>query len=217
MYQIDNTKSTSRNADIDAPGICAACGKKAYDVFTKYHVNSSGLKRCTGCYSVRYCGIACQKSHRKQHKKSCAETADKRRAFNDELLKMKLCCDVTPLPPRPDCDLCMHVMPLSVKGSKYFSCCGKIACQACFCRSTFDWLNPEFSFMNFCLNESSEKTCPFCRSHDDVVPIGEKDLATRERSLELRAEKGESRALLELAWIHKDGTSASAINEFTKR
>lgn len=43
--------------------VCASCGKKA-DSTTK-------LKKCTGCYLVQYCGVACQKSAWRSHKKEC--------------------------------------------------------------------------------------------------------------------------------------------------
>lgn len=39
---------------------CANCGR-----------SNSSLKRCTGCMSVSYCDITCQKAHRKEHKSFC--------------------------------------------------------------------------------------------------------------------------------------------------
>ena len=42
---------------------CANCGKHGSDAVK--------LKHCTACRLVRYCGVDCQKAHRKQHKKAC--------------------------------------------------------------------------------------------------------------------------------------------------
>ena len=39
---------------------CATCGK-----------DGIGLKGCSGCKSVRYCNVSCQKSHWNMHKKAC--------------------------------------------------------------------------------------------------------------------------------------------------
>ncbi|EJK77767.1 hypothetical protein THAOC_00381, partial [Thalassiosira oceanica] len=50
--------------------VCANCGK-----------GSSGgeggvkLKDCTACRLVKYCGVDCQRAHRKQHKKACKQRA----------------------------------------------------------------------------------------------------------------------------------------------
>ena len=77
-------------------------------------------------------------------------------------------------------------------------------------------LNSELTLMTAVFNPDkiiSEQSCPFCRSPLDMLPITKKQLVIRERSLESRAEKGESRALLELAWIHEKGKSASALDK----
>jgi hypothetical protein len=42
---------------------CASCGKA-----------SDALKTCTGCRSVKYCNVQCQKIHRKFHKEICKQT-----------------------------------------------------------------------------------------------------------------------------------------------
>ena len=44
-------------------GSCANCGKHGDDTVK--------LKDCTACRLVKYCGVDCQKAHRKQHKKAC--------------------------------------------------------------------------------------------------------------------------------------------------
>lgn len=225
MFRIDNTKASSKNADGDAPEKCAACGKSAFDLQRGKTGEESRarLKCCTACFSVRYCGVPCQKKHRKQHRKKCEENAKNRRAFNDALLEKEISSDITPLPPQPDCDLCMHLMPPGIKASKFLGCCGKIVCRACFARSSM----PEFwSMMNgdesnmlsmqnmlgLCSPEANDKRrCPFCRSPDDIVPLTKTAYVKRERCLKSLADKGNSRAVLELAWVHQNGLSAAAL------
>ena len=43
------------------------CGREADDAVK--------LKHCTACRLVRYCGVDCQRAHRKQHKKACKKRA----------------------------------------------------------------------------------------------------------------------------------------------
>ena len=54
----------------DDLGVCANCGRRSGDEggFIK-------LKNCTACRLVKYCGVECQKAHRKQHKKACKQRA----------------------------------------------------------------------------------------------------------------------------------------------
>ncbi|EJK44165.1 hypothetical protein THAOC_37324, partial [Thalassiosira oceanica] len=51
----------------DGDGICANCGKHGSDTVK--------LKNCTACRLVKYCGVDCQRDHRKQHKKTCKQRA----------------------------------------------------------------------------------------------------------------------------------------------
>ena len=44
---------------------CSHCG-----------VQSESMKKCSGCYKVRYCSRECQKKHRKEHKPNCHKSAD---------------------------------------------------------------------------------------------------------------------------------------------
>ncbi|EJK68998.1 hypothetical protein THAOC_09785 [Thalassiosira oceanica] len=43
---------------------CANCGKLGSD---------DKLKNCTACRLVKYCGVDCQRAHRKKHKKACKQ------------------------------------------------------------------------------------------------------------------------------------------------
>ena len=46
---------------------CASCGKA--ELF------GIKLKFCTACHLVKYCGVQCQKEHRREHKKACKRRA----------------------------------------------------------------------------------------------------------------------------------------------
>ncbi|EJK70771.1 hypothetical protein THAOC_07843 [Thalassiosira oceanica] len=52
---------------VTAADVCANCGREDGD--------GVKLKNCTACLLVKYCGVDCQKAHRKQHKKACKERA----------------------------------------------------------------------------------------------------------------------------------------------
>ena len=53
---------------------CANCGAESSDAVK--------LKNCTACRLVKYCGVDCQRAHRRQHKGVCkkrmAELKDER-------------------------------------------------------------------------------------------------------------------------------------------
>ena len=50
---------------------CANCGRGAAEV----EGDGVKLKTCTGCKSVRYCDVKCQKEHRPKHKQECKKRA----------------------------------------------------------------------------------------------------------------------------------------------
>ena len=47
--------------------VCANCGEQGSDTVK--------LKNCNACHLVKYCGVGCQKAHRKLHKKVCKQRA----------------------------------------------------------------------------------------------------------------------------------------------
>ncbi|EJK44245.1 hypothetical protein THAOC_37236 [Thalassiosira oceanica] len=49
----------------DGDESCANCGKLGSD--------DVKLKNCTACRLVKYCGVDCQRAHRKKHKKACKQ------------------------------------------------------------------------------------------------------------------------------------------------
>ena len=50
-----------------AADVCANCGQEGGD--------GVKLKNCTACLLVKYCGVDCQRAHRKLHKKACKQRA----------------------------------------------------------------------------------------------------------------------------------------------
>ena len=115
---------------------CASCGVAESDDIK--------LKKCNGCHLVRYCGVECQKAHRKQHKRDCKKRAAELR---DELLFKQ--------PENShlgDCPICC--LPLSLHQQKFsmMGCCSKMICRGCV-------------YANFKQEEIArrDKKCPFCR------------------------------------------------------
>ncbi|KAL7551818.1 hypothetical protein ACHAWF_015012 [Thalassiosira exigua] len=108
------------------------------------------LRRC--CGETRYCGVACQKKHRKVHKAECQNTNFCERKKNASALvaagtSMQLAADdgcesfggeepgidldTFRLPPQDECPLCMFPLPVDHRASEYMICCGKRLCLAC--------------------------------------------------------------------------------------
>ena len=111
---------------------CANCGKG--------EENSSKLKSCAACLSVKYCGRNCQVAHRKQHKDECEDVA----LFKDP-------------PPNEDCPVCMLPLPLSADSRQLYTCCGKSICGGC----THFLVAIECSVAN----GNDIGICPFCREN----------------------------------------------------
>ena len=111
---------------------CAACGKE------------SDLKTCNGCKSVKYCNRECQISHRPQHKKQCQQRAAE--LLDEALFKQP--------PPRKDCAICMHQLPIAEE-TVYKNCCGKTICIGC--------LYGQIKASNAKPQRLPNLPCPFCR------------------------------------------------------
>ena len=115
---------------------CANCGKRGGGAVK--------LKNCHACHLVKYCGVECQKAHRKQHKVACKMRAAE---LKDELLYSQ----GHERPEEDFCPICTLPIPLgSVNGLSVFfnTCCTKMICAgrelAAQKRGMFD--------------------CPFCRT-----------------------------------------------------
>ena len=69
---IDECDENKPSIGTTEPPCCSACGETSAD-----------LKRCKGCSSVWYCNVACQRAHRKSHKKECKEISNRHVAEED--------------------------------------------------------------------------------------------------------------------------------------
>ena len=122
--------------EVDKISCCASCGIAGGD--------DVKLKNCNGCYLVKYCGIECQRKHRKEHKKECKKRAAELR---DELLfkQPESSC-------LGDCPICC--LPLPIVGKNALSrCCSKRICCGC-----------HIANVTREIEEGLERKCPFCRN-----------------------------------------------------
>ncbi|EJK59116.1 hypothetical protein THAOC_20701 [Thalassiosira oceanica] len=101
----------------DGAEACANCGKHGSDAVK--------LKDCTACRLVKYCGVDCQRAHRKQHKKTC-----KKRAA--ELKDEELYSQGHERPEGDFCPICTLPIPIPMdKNSGFNACCMKRICSGC--------------------------------------------------------------------------------------
>ena len=113
---------------------CANCGKHGSDVVK--------LKGCTACRLVKYCGVDCQRAHRKQHKKACKQRAA-------ELEDEKLFNQGLDRPEGDFCPICTLPVPVPMdKNSLFVACCMKRICQGC----------------SFAAQDRGMFDCAFCRT-----------------------------------------------------
>ncbi|EJK64030.1 hypothetical protein THAOC_15280 [Thalassiosira oceanica] len=118
----------------DGAEVCANCGKQGSDTVK--------LRNCTACRLVKYCGVDCQKAHRKQHKNAC-----KRRAA--ELKDEQLYSRGLERPEGDFCSICTLAIPIPVnKHSVLNTCCMKRICNGC----------------NVAAQARGMSDCPFCRT-----------------------------------------------------
>ena len=115
---------------------CAACGIAEDD--------DVKLKKCNGCYLVRYCGVECQREHRLKHKQACKKRAAELR---DELLFKQ-----PESSHRGDCPICMVPLPLGLKNCTMMTCCSKFICDGC------NYANQMRE-----IETRRDQKCPFCR------------------------------------------------------
>ena len=113
---------------------CANCGKRGSGTVK--------LKHCTACRLVKYCGVDCQRAHRKQHKKAC-----KQRAV--ELKDEQLYSQGLERHERDFCPICTLAIPLPMdKHCVFNACCMKRICDGC----------------NMAARKRGMRDCPFCRT-----------------------------------------------------
>ena len=113
---------------------CANCGKLGSD--------GVKLRNCAACRLVKYCGVDCQKAHRKLHKKACKQRAAELK--DEQLYKQGL--------ERPEgdfCPICTLPIPLPMDKYSFFTfCCMKRVCNGCIMAAQGRGMND----------------CPFCRT-----------------------------------------------------
>ena len=102
---------------VTAAGVCANCGQE--------DGGGAKLKNCNACLLVKYCGVDCQKAHRKQHKKACKQRAA-------ELKDERLYGQGHERPEEDFCPIC--TLPVPIPTGNYSSlnaCCMKMVCNGC--------------------------------------------------------------------------------------
>ena len=164
---------------------CANCGAS--------EGKDTKLKTCTGCKSVKYCSVICQKEHRPKHKGACRARAAE---LKDEILFKQ--------PEQNhlgDCPICFLPLPLDMKTSILTHCCGKILCHGC-CIA-----NQKREAV-----EKLVKKCPFCRT---PAP---KSIAEDHEIAKERARKGNDPMVLSQIGIryNKAGNCQRALELLTK-
>lgn len=211
----DQISSPMRSSDDSSTAIdfqekfCAACNNKG-----------DSLRRCSACKTVWYCGMPCQKTHRKVHAKECkriekelAQCNKEATNSDDEEGNNNIECAATTgkaeksepglwdnPPPGEDCDICMLVLPYDPRLNYYQYCCGKNVCGGC---------HEEHGRVIEVINSKNkdkekplvEKSCPYCRA---------RPVTTDEEVVEClheRIDRGDAKAMYELALYYRDGSS----------
>ena len=119
----------------DSVDSCANCGKHGSDAVK--------LRNCTACRLVKYCGVDCQKAHRKQHKKACKQRVA-------ELKDEELYSQGHERPEGDFCPICTLPVPLPMHEHSVFNvCCMKRICNGC----------------DYAAKKRGMFDCPFCRTH----------------------------------------------------
>ena len=152
-------------ASAHAADVCANCGQEGGNDGVK-------LKNCTACLLVKYCGVDCQKAHRKQHKKACKERAAEvkdERLYGRGLERHE----------KSFCPICTLAVPLPTdKHSVINQCCMKRVCNGCL----------------LAVHKSGNyDKCPFCRA-----PTINVDADEMLKSVQARAKKKDPEAIKHL-------------------
>ena len=181
-----NKQMMSDNNDTDDIILCASCGIAGVD--------DVKLKKCTGCYLVRYCSIKCQRDHWPQHKKECKKRAAE---LHDELLFKQPESSHT-----GDCPICLIPLPIDGSNCTMMACCSKFVCEGC-C-----YANQKRE-----IEERLDPKCPFCRH---PVPKSQKEADMMFREIE-RVERNDPVALGKVgSQRHREGDYKGAFECWTK-
>ena len=156
----NHTEPDAKNGTTPTKKFCSACGKK-----------SDTLMKCRACKCVWYCDKKCQNKHWREHKKECKPIKvelDKRGGKLD-LGSEKDLGPLPDLPPREECPICMHAMPIDGNLKYYLVCCGKNICCGCKVQHEIKY---------------EERTCAFCR--EPIAKTEEKALARLSKRVDLK-------------------------------
>ena len=115
--------------------VCASCGKGS-----DAEGGAVKLKDCTACRLVKYCGVDCQRAHRKKHKKICKQRAA-------ELKDEQMYSQGHERPEGDFCPICTLPIPMD-KQSVFNVCCMKRICRGC----------------DFAAQKRGMGNCSFCRA-----------------------------------------------------
>ena len=149
---------------------CAACHKGE---------SEATLQLCSGCRDVWYCGAACQRSHRKQHKAHCKKRAAEHKR-NAELAKWR---DYHPPSPPVACPVCDLPMPLIPIQSVYRACCRAVICHGC----------------DHDARREESPVCPFCGASKTLTIDAPDDPREYHDALKGNVDEGDAIALEQLA------------------
>ena len=145
---------------------CSTCGKP--------ETNEFKLKKCA-CYTTWYCDTACQKKHRKQHKKECLRLVkERKKKKNGQKMKDGTKDDKKEKPiqeedDKEDCPICTDALPkLSTQFTRY-TCCGKGMHKKC----------AKDLRENTSMTREQKNTCIMCRTK--AVKSGSKEEIERIR------------------------------------
>ena len=153
-----------------ADDVCANCGSEGGKEGVK-------LKNCTACRLVKYCGVDCQKAHRKKHKKACKQRAA-------ELKDERLYGEGHERPEGDFCPICTMPIPLPTgKYSVFNCCCMKTICRGC----------------NIAAQKRGMLDCPFCRA---PYPDNDADVLAM---IQARVKKNDPEAICFLGTKYKFG------------
>ena len=182
---LDGSVEPENTEEAEAPTkSCSACGKK-----------SDALKKCTACKCVWYCDKKCQNKHWRGHKKECKrirKELDKRGGKLDVGTEL----DVGPLgklPPREECPICMHALPIHANLQTYYPCCGKLICCGC---------DHQHS-----MKSGKGRTCAFCR--EPLPKSNEAILAQIRKRVELK----DPVALVNMAMKYGSGRNGLPVDQ----
>ena len=172
--------------EVDKMLCCASCG-----------IAGGGdvkLKDCSACKLVKYCGIECQKKHRKEHKAEC-----KRRAAE---LREEILFKQPESSHNGDCPICCLPLPFDLDESTLWECCYKRICVGC-----------AYATMKRENERRLEFKCPFCRYAMDRSESAEDRINLTKR----RADANDPAALYDLGGMyHREGDYVSAFECFSK-